>query len=93
VTKGGGAPAAGLRDALLQLPLTVTAVLAEKTLKLKQVLALRPGEIVEFPRRVVDLLELRVSGRPLAEGSAVRIGERFGLRLASVRDGRAPGSP
>jgi flagellar motor switch protein FliM len=88
---GPGAAAApgpaGPSEALLQLPLTATAVLAEKTLRLRDVLALRPGEVLEFPRRADDPLELRVSGRAVAEGAAVKIGDRFGLRIATLRPG------
>jgi flagellar motor switch protein FliN/FliY len=72
----------------MQLPLTASVVLAEKTLRLKDVLALRPGEVLEFPRRADDPLELRVAGRAIAEGAAVKIGERFGLRISGMRDAR-----
>jgi flagellar motor switch protein FliM len=87
VTKpeGAGAPPAGVPEALLQLPLTASVVLASKTARMKEVLALRVGEIVEFPRRADDPLELQVSGRPVAEGSAVKIGDRFGLRVVSMK--------
>lgn len=82
--EGGGAP--GTAEAAVQpLPLVLTAVLAEKTVRLKEVLALRPGEVVEFPVRADDPLELRVTGRAVAEGSAVRLGERFGLRISGMR--------
>jgi flagellar motor switch protein FliN/FliY len=77
-------------ETLMHLPLTASVVLAEKTLKMRDVLALRPGEVLEFPRRADDPLELRVSGRALAEGSAVKIGDRFGLRIGSM--GRGPAS-
>jgi len=69
----------------MHLPLAASVVLASKPARLKEVLALRVGEIVEFPRRADDPLELRVSGRAVAEGSAVKIGDRFGLRVASMK--------
>src|SRR5436189_3125316 len=55
----GEAAGAGPGEALLRLPLTATAVLAEKTVRLRDVLRLRPGEVMEFPRRAEDPLELR----------------------------------
>jgi flagellar motor switch protein FliM len=79
-------PKSGPAEAVMQLPLTASVVLAERTLRLREVLALRPGELLEFPRRADDPLELRVAGRAIAEGSAVKIGERFGLRVASMRE-------
>ena len=62
-------------------------VLAEKTLRMGQVLSLRPGDVMEFPRRPDEPLELRVSGRTVAEGSAVKIGDRFGLKISSMKGG------
>jgi flagellar motor switch protein FliM len=84
----GSAPAAELVGHLLRLSLVASAVLAEKPMRLRDVLALRPGSLIEFPRRAEDPLELRAAGRAVAEGSVVRVGDRFGLRLTSVRDPR-----
>jgi flagellar motor switch protein FliM len=78
----------GFVENLLRLPLSAAAVLAEKPMRLKDVLALRPGEIVEFPRRSDEPLELRAARRTLAHGVAVRVGDRFGLRLVSILDPR-----
>lgn len=87
VTRAEGA-SGPVPETLMHLPLTASVVLAEKTLKMGDVLALRPGEVMEFPRRADDPLELRVSGRALGSGTAVKIGERFGLRISSM--GGAP---
>jgi flagellar motor switch protein FliM len=87
-----GAGAAGMGESLRQLPVTATVVLAEKTLRLRDVLALRPGDVLEFPRRADDPLELRVSGRALGQGAAVRLGDRFGLKIAAMRGGPGPGA-
>ena len=72
-------------ETLMHLPLTASVVLAEKTLKMQDVLGLKPGEVMEFPKRADDPLELRVSGRMVADGTAVKLGERFGLRIGSIR--------
>ena len=72
-------------ETLMHLPLTASVVLAEKTLKMQDVLGLKPGEVMEFPKQADDPLELRVSGRVVAEGTAVKLGDRFGLRIVSMR--------
>jgi len=60
--------------------------------KLQDVMALKAGDVIEFGRSADDPLELRVSGRPIATGTAVRIGEQFGLRVIGVGAGeRGPG--
>jgi flagellar motor switch protein FliM len=86
VTRGGDRPGPA-PETLPHLPLTASVVLAEKTLKMQDVLGLKPGEVLEFPRRADDPLELRVSGLPVGDGTAVKLGERFGLRIASMRGG------
>jgi flagellar motor switch protein FliN/FliY len=69
---------------LLEVPLTASVVLAEKTLPLKDVLALRVGQVLEFSRRVDEPLPLRAGDRPLADGSAVKLGDRFGLEVTAA---------
>ena len=95
VRRGVDAPAAGaepsLREALLRVPLPASVILAEKTARIRDVLSLGPGRILEFPKRADEPLVLVVGGRPLAEGTAVKIGERFGLQLESLRGPRAGG--
>ncbi|HLY73129.1 MAG TPA: FliM/FliN family flagellar motor switch protein [Planctomycetota bacterium] len=81
---GPAAPGPSVREALLKLAVTATVVLAEKSVKLQEVMALKAGDVMEFGRSADDPLELRVSGRPIATGTAVRIGEQFGLKVISV---------
>jgi flagellar motor switch protein FliM len=93
VVKGEGASGAGPAETLMGISLTARAVLAEKTARMREVLGLRAGEVVEFPRRADEPLELRISGRTVAEGSAVKIGDRFGIRIAMMRPAPEPSGP
>jgi len=91
---GPAAPGPSMRESLLRLEVTATVVLAEKTVKLRDVMRLKAGDVMEFGRTADDPLELRVSGRPVATGTAVKIGERFGLKVTAVGGcaaGRPPG--
>jgi flagellar motor switch protein FliM len=81
----GAGKGATMLDALLQVPLVASAVLAEKTARVRDVLALRPGQVLEFSRRADEPLTLVVGGRLVAEGTAVKIGERFGLQLEALQ--------
>jgi flagellar motor switch protein FliM len=87
---GPAAPGPSLRESLLKLPVTATVVLAEKSVKLQDVMALKAGDLMEFGRSPDDPLELRVSGRLIATGTTVRIGEQFGLKVLSVGGGTGP---
>lgn len=85
---GPAAPGPSMREALLRLEVRATVVLAEKSMKLQDLTALKSGDVMEFGNPADDPLELRVSGRAVATGTAVRIGERFGLKVTAV-GGRA----
>lgn len=80
IRRGGGEgeelPATG------ELPLEAAAVLAEKDVALGEALAMRPGDLLGFPKRADGPIELRAGGRAVARGAAVLLGERFGLRLS-----------
>jgi flagellar motor switch protein FliM len=90
IRSGEGAPGpSALRESLRHLSLEATVVLAEKKVGLKDVMSLKAGDVMEFGKAADDLLELRVSGRTIAEGTPVRIGEQFGLKVTSMRPGRA----
>jgi len=81
---GPAAPGPSVREALLKLPLLATVVLGERSVKLQEVMALKAGDVMELGRSADEPLELRVSGRLIAIGTAVRIGEQFGLKVMSV---------
>jgi flagellar motor switch protein FliN/FliY len=69
---------------LLKLPVHVAVKLAEKRIPLGQFLALSPGAIVTFDKSCEDLLELYVNNSLYARGEAVKIGEKFGLKVNEV---------
>ncbi len=68
----------------LEVPLVV--VLGERTITIKEVLGWIPGSIFELPNSAEGDLEVRINQRPIALGSAVKIGENFGIRVTHVGD-------
>ncbi len=81
-------PAAPKLDHLLSLPVQTTVTLAEKHVPLRFVLSLRPGDIIEFEKSITSPLGLEASGCTIARGTAVKMGERFGLQLTDLLDPR-----
>lgn len=69
---------------LLKLPVHVVVKLAEKRIPLGQFLSLSPGAIVNFDKSCEDLLDLYVNNSLYARGEAVKIGEKFGLKVNEV---------
>lgn len=72
---------------ILKLPVPVIVVLAEKKIELGQLMTLGPGAIVTFEKSCDDLLDLCVNNRPYCRGEAVKIGEKFGLKINSLTPG------
>lgn len=69
---------------LTKVPIQVSVRLAEKRLEMDSVLALVPGSIITFNKSCEELLDLYVNNCRFARGEAVKIGEKFGLRLTEV---------
>ncbi len=69
---------------LLRIELPAVVVLARKKQPLNEILKLVPGAIIQFEKSCDQPLELEVGGRLVAKGEAVKVGEKFGLRIISM---------
>ena len=69
---------------LLGLPVPVIVKLAEKKIEVGQLMVLTPGTIITFEKSCEDLLDLYVNNSLYARGEAVKIGEKFGLKVNEV---------
>jgi flagellar motor switch/type III secretory pathway protein FliN len=69
---------------LLRVKLPVLVTLAEKKQTLRRILELAPGSIIQFDKSCEDMLELAVGQQPVALGEAVKVGDKFGLRVTSM---------
>ncbi|MEQ8317990.1 MAG: FliM/FliN family flagellar motor C-terminal domain-containing protein [Phycisphaerales bacterium] len=69
---------------ILSLEVPVVVVLAERTMTVGDVLGLRPGTILEVDKSAEDDLSLRVNNRDVGSGTAVKVGENFGLRIEAI---------
>ena len=49
-----------------------------------RIIELGPGSIIQFDKPCEDLLELEVGGHKIGKGEAVKVGDKFGLRLTSL---------
>lgn len=69
---------------LLNIRVKLIVQLAEKKIEMSQLMALGPGAIVTFEKSCEDLLELYVNNQLYCRGEAVKIGEKFGLKISEV---------
>ena len=70
--------------ALGKLPVDIIVELAAKKIDMGQLLELSPGSLIAFDKPCEDLLNLYVNNRLCCRGEAVKIGEKFGLKINEV---------
>ena len=68
----------------LRVTVPVSVNLAGKKIKLAEVIDLGPGSIITFDKACDAPLEVSIGGRPVATGEAVKVGERFGVRVQKM---------
>ncbi len=71
-------------NAVLRLEVPLIVRLGERTLSTREVLALVPGSIIELPKHSDEPLDLLVNNRQIGHGTAVKIGENFGIRITAI---------
>ncbi|RIK74444.1 MAG: hypothetical protein DCC67_16570 [Planctomycetota bacterium] len=74
----------GYARSLLKIRVPVSVQLAAKKELVHEVIALAPGSIIKFDKGCDESLEMIVGEHTIAEGEAVKIGEKFGFRVTSM---------
>jgi flagellar motor switch protein FliN len=69
---------------ILQLSVPVIVRVGQRKLALDDVMALGPGAILELDKPSEDELDLLVNNKRIGNGSAVKVGENFGLRISAI---------
>jgi flagellar motor switch protein FliN/FliY len=70
---------------LLKIRVPVSVQLAGKKESVQEVISLAPGSIIKFDKGCEELLQMIVGEHTVAEGEAVKIGEKFGFRVSSMK--------
>ena len=66
----------------INVPLIVTLASTKK--KVREIVQLGPGAIIQFEKSCEEMLDLEAGGIPIAAGEAVKVGDKFGLRITSI---------
>ena len=69
---------------LLRVKVPVVVTLADKRQSLSQIIELGPGSIIQFDKSCEETLQMDVGDHPMATGEAVKVGDKFGLRVTSI---------
>lgn len=69
---------------LLNISVPVRVKLASTRQSVNSIVGLSLGSIIQFDKSCEEPLQMEVSGHPVAFGDAVKVGDKFGLRITSI---------
>lgn len=73
---------------ILRLNVPVVVRLGERYMATHEVIGLTPGSIIELPKSADAELDLLVNNKCIGRGTAVKVGENFGLKVTFIGDTR-----
>mgnify|MGYP002177110383 FL=1 len=71
-------------DILEDIPVVLSAEVGRSSLKIKDLLRLSEGSVVEFDRLAGEAIDVCVNNTIIAKGEVVVVNERYGIRLTQV---------
>ena len=71
-------------DRVIDVPLNVTLRFGQRMMRLREVLDLSPGALVELDRQVEDPVDLILDERVIARGEVVIVDGNYGLRVTEI---------
>ena len=71
-------------DVLQNIPVTISVEVGRTKLKIRDLMRLTQGSVVELDRLAGEPLDLLVNNTLVAQGEVVLVNERYGVRLTSV---------
>jgi flagellar motor switch protein FliN/FliY len=71
-------------DFLYDIPLQVSVEVGRCKILLKDLLKMNEGYVIELDKLAGEPLDLYVNSKLIARGEAVRVGNKFGIRLTDI---------
>lgn len=73
------------RDAIYDIPVTVSAVLGKATMQVSELLKLGRGAVVQLDRKLGEAIDIFVNNRLVARGEVVMVdGDRLGVTMTEI---------
>jgi flagellar motor switch protein FliN/FliY len=69
---------------LENIEVTMTVEVGNTEIKIRDLLRLNEGSVIELDRLAGDPLDILVNGTIIARGEVVMVGERFGIRFSEI---------
>ncbi len=73
-------------ETLLTLEVPLIVQIAERVMTVDEVTSIAPGAIIELSKPADADLEIRVNNKVIGTGTAVKVGENYGVKVSYVGD-------
>ena len=73
-------------SSILSLEVPLIVEIAQRRMPLAEAVNLGHGAIIEFPQASSGELRILINNKAIGTGTAVKVGENFGVRVAAVGD-------
>ena len=71
-------------EVLQNIPVTISVEVGRTSLKIRDLMRLAQGSVVELDRLAGEPLDLMVNNTPVAQGEVVLVNDRYGVKWTSV---------
>ena len=71
-------------DVLQSVPVTLSVEVGRTRLKIRDLLRLKKGSVIELERNAGEPLDLLVNNTVVAQGEVVLVNDRYGVRLTRI---------
>jgi len=71
---------------ILQLKVPLIVKVAQKRMKLQEILKINLGTIIQFEKDAYDHIDLMVNNTTIGLGQPIKVAENFGLRIVQIGD-------
>lgn len=82
-TAGGGGEGKG--DLIMDIPVQLTVELGRTQMKVREIMELTVGSVIELEKAVEEPVELYVNGRLIGKGEVVVVDESLGIKITEVK--------
>jgi flagellar motor switch protein FliN/FliY len=72
------------QDVIRAIPITLAVEVGTTTLKLRDLLRLSQGSVLELDRGVGELLDVKINDTVIAKGEVVTVGDKLGISVVEI---------
>jgi flagellar motor switch protein FliN/FliY len=71
-------------DMFMDMKVVLSIEIGKSKLKLRDVLELSKGSVIELDKPLGDPLDVKINGKLIAHGEVISINDKYGIRLSDV---------